>query len=93
VPTIWHRNTLQWFQQETYIPSAIIDRGSLDAWRGQGSPSTFERARSRVDELLQTVQPPELPDGLPAELRRIATAAAHRFGMDELPELLQAAPA
>jgi trimethylamine--corrinoid protein Co-methyltransferase len=78
-------HTLRWFQQETYIPSAIIDRGSLDAWRAQGGLSTFDRARVRVDELLRTYQPPTLPEGLPAELRRIATTAARTFGMDELP--------
>jgi trimethylamine--corrinoid protein Co-methyltransferase len=86
-------HTLQWFQQETYIPSEVIDRGSLDAWRARGGSSAFDRARSRVDELLQRYEPPQLPEGLAAELRRIATTAARGFGMDELPELLQAAPA
>jgi trimethylamine--corrinoid protein Co-methyltransferase len=82
-------HTLRWFQAESFIPSSVIDRGSLDAWRAAGSPSTFERARTRVDELLRAYQPPNLPEGLPAELRRIATTAARRFGMNELPELLQ----
>lgn len=86
-------HTLRWFQQETYIPSGIIDRGSLDAWRAQGGLSTFDRARGRVDELLRTYQPPSLPEGLPAELRRIATTAARTFGMDELPALAQEVPA
>jgi trimethylamine:corrinoid methyltransferase-like protein len=86
-------HTLRWFQQETYIPSAIIDRGSLDAWRAQGGLSTFDRACGRVDELLRTYQPPSLPEGLPAELRRIATTAARTFGMDELPALAQEVPA
>ena len=86
-------HTLRWFQQEFFIPSSIIDRGSLDAWRARGSPSTFERARSRVDELLQTYQPPVLAEGLPAELRRIATTTARTFGMEELPALAEVAPA
>ena len=82
-------HTLRWFQQETYIPSGIIDRGSLDAWRAAGALSTFERARLRVEDLLQTYQPPSLPQGLPAELRRIAATAARSFGMDELPALTE----
>ncbi|HMK09555.1 MAG TPA: trimethylamine methyltransferase family protein, partial [Anaerolineales bacterium] len=86
-------HTLQWFQKETYIPSALIDRGSLDSWRAQGGPSTFERARRRVEELLGTYRPPELPAGLPAELRRIAASEARRFGMDELPTVALAVPA
>jgi trimethylamine--corrinoid protein Co-methyltransferase len=80
-------HTLRWFQQEGYIPSPIIDRGSLDAWRAAGAPSTFERAQRRVEDLLRTYQPPSLPAGLPAELRRIATTAARTFGMDELPAM------
>ena len=84
-------HTLRWFQQESYIPSAIIDRGSLDAWRAQGGLSTFDRARGRVEDLLRTYQPPDLPEGLPGELRRIATAAARTFDMDELPALSQEA--
>jgi len=82
-------HTLRWFQQETYIPSGIIDSGSLDAWRAAGALSTFERARLRVEDLLQTYQPPSLPQGLPAELRRIAATAARSFGMDELPALTE----
>ena len=78
-------HTLQWFQQESYIPSAIVDRGSLDAWRAQGSPSTFERARQHVDRLLATYRPPDLPTETRRELRHIATNAARTFGMDHLP--------
>jgi len=78
-------HTLRWFQQESYIPSAVIDRGSLDAWRAQGGPSTFERARQHVDKLLATYRPPDLPTETRRELRHIATNAARTFGMDHLP--------
>jgi trimethylamine--corrinoid protein Co-methyltransferase len=80
-------HTLRWFQEEFYIPSEVIDRGSLDAWKARGAKSAFERARDRVDRLLATYQPPSLPDGLQDEIRRIATGAARKFGMDELPPL------
>jgi trimethylamine--corrinoid protein Co-methyltransferase len=78
-------HTLRWFQQEFYIPSRVIDRGSLDSWRAAGGLSTADRAGACVDELLQSYQPPLLPSGLAEELRRIATAAARTFGMEELP--------
>ena len=80
-------HTLKWFNQEQYIPSAVIDRGSLDGWKKQGAKTAFERAADRVPELLATYQPSPISDELRAELRAIATKAAQQFGMDELPPL------
>jgi trimethylamine---corrinoid protein Co-methyltransferase len=80
-------HTLRWFQQEFYLPSEVVDRGSLDAWQGQGSPSAFERARGRARRLIADFKPPALDEGLKAELRAIATRTAQNFGMDALPPL------
>jgi len=80
-------HTAKWFQREFYIPSEIIDRGSLDAWEKKGSPSTLDRARARVDELVSKYEPAPVPGELRTELRRIATACARQFGMDSLPPL------
>jgi trimethylamine--corrinoid protein Co-methyltransferase len=80
-------HTLRWFQQEFYLPSDVIDRGSYDAWHARGSPSAAERARTRVRQLLADAPPSRLPEDLKAELRRIATSTARRFGMDELPPM------
>jgi len=80
-------HTLKWFAQELYIPSAVIDRASLDGWKRKGAKTTWERARDRVRELLATYQPPPIADETRAELRHIATQAARQFGMDELPPL------
>ena len=80
-------HTLKWFAKELYIPSAVIDRGSLDRWKKQGAKTTFERAADRVNELLATYQPSPISDELRAELRDITTKAAQRFGLDELPPL------
>jgi trimethylamine--corrinoid protein Co-methyltransferase len=80
-------HTLKWFDKELYIPSAVIDRGSLDAWKRKGSKTAWERAKDRVNELLASYQPPSITDELRTELRDIATKAAQRFGMDELPPL------
>jgi trimethylamine--corrinoid protein Co-methyltransferase len=80
-------HTLKWFGKELYIPSAVIDRGSLDGWKQRGAKTTFERAKDRVGELLATYQPSPMSDELRAELRDIATQAAQKFGMDQLPPL------
>ncbi|MGQ9713823.1 MAG: trimethylamine methyltransferase family protein [Anaerolineae bacterium] len=80
-------HTLRWFRQELYIPSEVIDRGSLDAWKRRGAKTAFARARERVRQLLATYTPPPLPDALRRDLREIATAAARRFGLEKLPTL------
>jgi len=80
-------HTLRWFDKELYIPSAVIDRSSLDGWKRRGAKTAFERATERVQQLLLTYQPSPLSDEVRTELRHIATKAARRFGMDELPPL------
>jgi trimethylamine--corrinoid protein Co-methyltransferase len=80
-------HTRKWFDKEQYIPSAVIDRGSLDGWKRKGAKTAFERATDRVNQLLATYQPSPISDELRAELRDIATKAAQKFGMDALPPL------
>jgi trimethylamine--corrinoid protein Co-methyltransferase len=80
-------HTLKWFSKELYVPSEVIDRGSLDGWKRKGAKTALERATDRVNQLLAGYQPRPMSSELRAELRRIATGAARRFGMDELPPL------
>lgn len=80
-------HTLKWFGKELYIPSPVIDRGSLEAWERSGAKTTFDRARDQVRQLLAAYRRPELPQGLESELHRITRKAAQRFGMDQLPGL------
>ncbi len=80
-------HTLRWFQQEFYLPSPVIDRGSLQAWREGGSKDAAARAADRVYQLLAAYEPPAMADLLRHELRAIATRAARQIGMDKLPPL------
>lgn len=80
-------HTLKWFSRELYLPSEVIDRASLDGWQRKGAQTTVERASERVARLLDGYRPPSVPADLRAELRAIATRAARRFGMTELPPL------
>ncbi len=80
-------HTLKWFSRELYLPSAVIDRGSLDAWQKKGSRSAFDRARDRVKQLIAAHKPTPFSGELRRELRAIATGAARKFGMEELPPL------
>jgi trimethylamine---corrinoid protein Co-methyltransferase len=80
-------HTLKWFSKELYLPSAVIDRGSLDAWEKKGSKSAYDRARDRVKQLVAAYTPAPVSPEVRRELRSIATAAARKFGMNELPPL------
>ncbi len=79
--------TRQLFAKEQYLPSAVIDRGSVRAWQAGGGLDTFARAKARVAELLAAYQRPALPPEQEAELRQLVTRIARKAGMDQLPAL------
>jgi trimethylamine--corrinoid protein Co-methyltransferase len=78
--------TRQMFRKEQYMPSAVIDRGSLRAWREKGRNSTFDRAKMRVKEILSTYQRPEIPVDKERELNQLVSDVARKAGMNQLPE-------
>jgi trimethylamine--corrinoid protein Co-methyltransferase len=80
-------HTLKWFSKELYLPSEVIDRGSLDAWKRKGEKTAFQRAAERVDRLVGKYQQPALSSEICAELRSITKAAARKFGMEHLPPI------
>lgn len=80
-----HPQTVRWFQEEFYIPSSVVDRGSLDAWQRDGKHSATQRAAARVKELLQGYEPLALSAEMREELRHITMKAANEFGMQKLP--------
>jgi len=80
-------HTHKWFRKELYIPSDVIDRGSLEAWHKKGDRSAEQRAHERVDALLKSYQPSMLSDEIRSELRAITLRAAQQFRMDDLPAL------
>ena len=55
------RITRQLFKEEQYMPSELIDRGSIRAWQEMGETDTFSRAQTRLQDLLDTYNPPDLP--------------------------------
>ena len=80
-------HTRKWFQEEQYIPSDVIDRGSMGDWEAGGATSARQRASARVNELVGGYSTDPLEKGLADELRGITAAAAAAVGMDELPAL------
>jgi trimethylamine---corrinoid protein Co-methyltransferase len=80
-------HTMKTFNKELYIPTEVVDRGSLEAWKGKGAKTSHQRARDRVEKLLQNPRPSPLAEDVRSELRRITHMAADRCGMDQLPDL------
>ena len=79
--------TRRLFPKEQYLPSAVIDRGSIRAWQEGGRTDTFARARVRAAELLAAYQAPETCPGERAELKALVGRTARQAGMDSLPSL------
>lgn len=79
--------TRKLYKDIQYMPSEVIDRGSLRAWKQKGSDGVFSRAKLRVKELLASYQPIELSTGLESELHQIVVSHARAAGMDTLPKI------
>jgi len=77
--------TRQLFAKEQYLPTSIIDRGSIRGWQEEGGLDTFSRAKARVQKLLQDYQPPEIAPEKSAELDRMVKRLAHAAGLMTLP--------
>jgi trimethylamine--corrinoid protein Co-methyltransferase len=82
-------HTHRMFRKELYIPTEVVDRGSLDAWKKAGSLSSSARASHRVEQLLQSYLPNPLSHELQEELRSITQRAAQKHGMTTLPPLVE----
>lgn len=80
-------HTHKWFKKELYMPSSVVDRGSLDAWQKKGAQSSAQRAATRVEQLLSNYQPNPLSEETRKELHRITLKAAQQNGMQALPPL------
>jgi len=79
------RITRQLFSKEQYLPSAVIDRGSVRAWEESGRLDTLARAKQRMTELLADYQRPTMPEDQERTLNNMVLHLAKEAGMDEMP--------
>jgi trimethylamine--corrinoid protein Co-methyltransferase len=82
-----HKFTRQLFDKEQYIPSSIIDRGSLHEWEQKGKLDTFQRAKIKVVELIEKYQRPEISIEKEKELKTLVESVCKKCGMDNLPQI------
>jgi len=80
-------HTHKWFKEELHIPSKLVDRSSVEEWEREGSKSMFERARDRVNQLVDSYEPSPISSDVRTELNEITSKAAKKFGMDKLPDI------
>jgi len=85
--------TMQLFQKEQNMPSAIIDRDSIRGWKASGSLDTFERAKIRVKELLASYRRPELDPDQVSQLHAFVLDLSKQAGVETLPVIEDYEPA
>jgi trimethylamine---corrinoid protein Co-methyltransferase len=79
--------TRELFAKEQYLPSAVIDRGSVRAWQAEGSTDAFTRAKARTKQLLTEYKRPEMEPGKEKALNSLVQKMARAAGMEKLPVL------
>jgi trimethylamine--corrinoid protein Co-methyltransferase len=87
------RITMQLFQKEQNMPSAIIDRDSMRGWKAGGSLDTFDRAKIRVNQLLASYRRPELDPAQVSQLHAFVLNLAKQAGAESLPLIEDFKPA
>jgi trimethylamine---corrinoid protein Co-methyltransferase len=73
------------FRTEQHVPSRVVDRGSLGAWREAGGRDMYERARAEVAAILAEPQRPALPEEAGRALVDAVTRDPRVPGLDSLP--------
>ena len=79
--------TRKLFAKEQFLPSAVIDRGSIRAWEQAGKQDAFSRARARVADLLEAYRRPASSPELESELPQLVAHLGRQAGLERLPDL------
>jgi trimethylamine---corrinoid protein Co-methyltransferase len=64
-----HKHTLRHYREMYY--SELADKRQYDIWAEDGGTTMEERAARQVDEILQSHQPPHLPEDILKEIHKI----------------------
>jgi trimethylamine--corrinoid protein Co-methyltransferase len=82
-----HQLTRKLYKAEQYIPSGVIDRGSLRNWMDSGAIDIFSRAKRRVEDIISTYNKPALLPEQETDLTKLVSTLARDTGMNQLPKL------
>ncbi len=79
-------HTRRWFREELFMPSPVVDRDFRRTWEEKGGLDITERAHRRVEEIIASYEPQEVPEEVVRELEAITVRAVQAAGMDRLPD-------
>jgi trimethylamine--corrinoid protein Co-methyltransferase len=82
-------HTRKYLKEEHYFPGPAIERANRERWKEEGALAVEVKAHNQVQKFIESYRPSSLPDDKKAELTKLMSAEAARFGMDKLPELLR----
>lgn len=71
------RQTAERCRQEVWMPS-LMDRTAWESWATAGSEPITDRIKRRVRSILDTHEPPPVPDGAAAQIEEIVAEAIQR---------------
>lgn len=72
------KHTLDHFRE--FWQPELMDRNKVDDWEAAGSKTLGGRVQEKLVEILDTHQPPELPEGVPARIEEVLAEAEERVG-------------
>ncbi len=78
-------HTRRYLRREISFPGAVIDRANRARWAADGHLTLGERARREVARVVELYKPSRLAPEKKAELTRLMTSEAQRYGMEFLP--------
>jgi trimethylamine--corrinoid protein Co-methyltransferase len=80
-------HTRRHLSTEHFFPGPVIDRACRSRWEEKGALTLGQRSHREVEKLLESYQPPDLPEDVKKELTKLMTDEAHRHGQNSLPNL------
>jgi trimethylamine--corrinoid protein Co-methyltransferase len=80
-------HTRKWLEREHFMPSDVIDRLTVNAWKKQGSKNTTSRAREIVDRILRESVPARLPTDIESKLKKVLNEIMARYNIKSVPIL------
>lgn len=74
-----HETTFKYMRSQSQVD--LIDRKMREDWTAAGSKDLYQRAHEKMIDILETYEPPPLPEDVRAGLRAIVTEAEKELGV------------